>query len=44
MPFISKMQRMQAAPQQCSNKFGIVLGLHYRCLAAKVGCASTMLK
>jgi hypothetical protein len=26
------------------SKFGIVFGLHYRCLSAKIGCASTMLK
>ncbi len=25
-------------------KFGIPLGLHYLCLAAKIGCASEMLK
>ena len=29
---------------KCSNKFGIPLGLHYLCLAAKIGCASEMLK
>ncbi|WP_305083667.1 hypothetical protein, partial [uncultured Alistipes sp.] len=27
----------QAAPRQCSNKFGIVLGLHFTCASLGLG-------